>query len=297
MSNLPGAPMSMPTAAVEAGVSTESGSSGIEKSVEAAISSGNTPALIQAGTQITQAATQSIAAIAAADPNEANLPEQGVIGAIAGQANGLAQEAHRQYVNSINEILKASEPAPIPEPIPVVAPLAPPTSMPGFESVRPPEPPAPTVSTAPEAIIAPPTVEIHPIAIAAQAYLDERDATDRILNASQVNYEGHSIRTAVPYYEAVLAQDPSDQQWQAFVTALKLESLFYETKLKRANLALQINQLQNLIEDNRNHNILPTAEQAETLKNLQMAFDKANEDVERLEQDKKNAEDQYHATN
>lgn len=288
--------MSMPTAAVEAGTSTESGSSGIEKSVEAAISSGNAPALVQAGTQLTQAATQSIAAIATADPNEAHLPEQGVIGAIAGQANGLAQEAHRNYVNSIHEILKAPDvPTPepvsesVPEPLPIAtAPeavtLSPP-SMPGFESPRPVEAP-----------VAPPTIEIHPIAIAAQVYLDERDATDRILNASQSNYEGHSIRSAVPYYEAVLAQDPSDEQWQAFVTALKLESSFYETKLRRANLALQINELQNAIEDNRKHNILPTAEQAEQLKQLQQAFDKINEEVARSEQAKTQAEDQYHAT-
>gem|GEM_PF-2681160 len=283
----------MPTAAVEAGTSTESGSSGIEKSVEAAISSGNAPALVQAGTQLTQAATQSIAAIAAADPNEAHLPEQGVIGAIAGQANGLAQEAHRNYVNSINEILKEPEsvptPEPVPEPLPVVvvpeAVTLTPPSMPGFESPRPAEAP-----------VAPPTIEIHPIAIAAQVYLDERDATDRILNASQPNYEGHSIRSAVPYYEAVLAQDPSDEQWQAFVTALKLESSFYETKLRRANLALQINELQNNIEDNRKHNILPTAEQAEQLKQLQQAFDKINEEVARSEQAKTQAEDQYHAT-
>lgn len=282
----------MPLPAAESGAAVESGVSGIEKSVEAAIAGGNMPALAAAGTQLTTATTQRIASIAAADPNETNLPEQGVIGAIAGQANGLAQEAHRNYMNSISSILQA-----VPEPVvpaamaPAPEVVAPPATMPGFE----PQPVAAPMPMATPEIIVPPTVEIHPIAIAAQMYLDERDATDRMLNSGQANYEGHSIRTAVPYYEAILAQDPSDQQWQAFVTALKLESSFYESKLHRAELALQVNQLQNEIEDNRKHNILPTSEQAERLKQLQQAFDKANQDVAQLEQAKAKAEEQYHS--
>lgn len=286
--------MSMPVAAVETGANPDSGSSGIEKSVEAAISSGNVPALVQAGTQLTQATTQRISSIAAADPNEADMPEQGVISAIAGQANGLAQEAHRKYVNSISAILQATpEPIIAPEvvavppvmaaPEPVIAEtVTPPATMPGFESRSEP--------------VAPPRIEIHPIAIAAQVYLDERDETDRLLNAGQANYEGHSIRTAVPYYEAILAQDPADQQWQSFVAALKMEHSFFETKHQRAELALQINRIQNEIEDNRKHNILPTAEQAENLKHLQQAFDKANLEVSKLEQEKAKAEEQYHST-
>lgn len=269
--------MNIPVAAVETGASPDSGSSGIEKSVEAAISHGNAPALVQAGTQLTQAATQRITSIATPDPNEASLPEQGVISAIASQATGLAQEAHRKYVNAISDILQSA-----PEP----AMVAPPAAMPGFE----------TRSVTSEKPLAPPSIEVHPIAIAAQVYLDERDEMDRVLNAAQVNYEGHSIKSAVPYYEAILAQDPSDQQWQAFVAALKMEHSFYETKRQRAELALKINQLQNDIEDNRKHNILPTAEHAEQLKQWQIAFEKANEDVSRLEQEKANAEAQYHST-
>ncbi|MCA9389380.1 MAG: hypothetical protein KC585_02110 [Candidatus Magasanikbacteria bacterium] len=303
MSNLPGAAINIPTAAVEAGSNTESSSSGIEKSVESAISSGNAPALVQAGTQLTQAATQSIQAIAKADPNEAHLPEQGVIGAIATQANGLAQEAHRAYVNSISEILQSrveEPPAPIventaEEPVTQVADV-----MPGFEP-RPStvnEVPSTVEPNVPEKteMMKPPSVEVQLVAIAAQVYLDERVETEKILTASQPNYEGHSIRTAVPYYEAVLAQDPSDQQWQAFVAALKLESTFYETKLQRANVALEINELQNQIEDNRKHNILPTAEQAENLKHLQQQFEQLNSEVSHLEQEKAHAEEQYQST-
>ena len=231
------------------------------------------------------------------------MPEQGVIGAIATQANGLAQEAHRAYVNSINEILQSQvEEAQAPlaetvmeEPITPVAEV-----MPGFEPRPAPTSDVPSAAepAAPEKteIIKPPSVEVQFVAIAAQVYLDERVETEKILTASQSNYEGHSIRTAVPYYEAVLAQDPSDQQWKAFVAALKLESTFYETKLQRANVALEINELQNQIEDNRKHNILPTAEQAENLKHLQQQFEQLNKEVSHLEQEKTHAEEQYQST-
>lgn len=285
----------MPT--VEAGQNTESATtSGLESAVESAILAGNAPALVQVGTQKTQAATTRIQAIASIDPNQADAPEIGVLSAIATQAQGLANDAHREYVDQINRILQA-QPQPQPQTSMAAQPeivkaemasLVIPPQMPGFEPVvvATPAVPSPVEKPAPSFSLLP---------IAAQVYLEEREESNKQLNEGQMNYEGHSLTSAVPYYEAVLAQDPTDKQWIHFVEALKLEKQFFETKLNRSELALQVNQLQNSIEDNRKHNILPTNEQLEQLQLLQKQFEQANLSVSTIEKAKRDAEAAYNA--
>lgn len=267
---MPDALPQMPVISAETSANgQESHSSGVEKSVEAAIMSGNAPALQAAATQKTQAVTQRIAAIATADINESDAPETGVLSALATKAHGLASDVHREFTGELEAILKGSAEASIESlPIPPMAPPAP---------------------------LMPPKHEYTVLPIAAQVYLDERSEADKLLQQPQANYEGHSLTSAIPYYEALLAQDPTDEQWIRFVDALKKEFAAVTKKRERAEKALAINGLQNTLEDNKKRNIEPTAEQALELKTQQEQFSQLQQELAKCEEEKTAAEEHYKA--